>query len=216
MKVGTDSVILGAWTTIAGSETILDVGTGTGLLALMLAQRSIALIDAVEIDPDAAIQAKENVSISPWKSRINVVNSSFQDFCVTTSARYDLIVCNPPFFSHSLKAKNESRTLARHNDSLSFRELISGSERILKPIGRLSVIIPNEDEENFIKLAEEHLLYPHKKLKIRPLPGKDYKRVILEFGYGKKECLTQEICIETGERHKYSSEYIDLTKDFYL
>lgn len=215
MKVGTDGVLLGAWIPVSGAQRILDIGTGTGLLALMLAQRCDAEIDAIEIDDEAASQASENVLESEWSGRIKVIQTSFQDYCRISEVKYDLLVCNPPFFSKSLKAKTESRSLARHNDQLSPYALISGAIKLLNPNGHLCLILPAGDESLFISLAKEHGLFPSKILRIRPDSGKPFKRILIDFIFS--ECLPQEaeMTIETGQRHNYSEEYINLTRDFY-
>jgi len=216
MKVGTDGVLLGAWTNVTECENILDIGTGTGLIALMLAQRAEAQIDTIEIDSEAAKQAEENIAESPWSKRIRVFCSSFQDFYPGRLSRYDLIVCNPPFFNNSLKANTQPRSLARHNDSLSLKELISGSKSILKPFGKLSIITPAENEKLAVSLAEENSLYPMRILRIRPIPGREFKRVLMDFSFSLPTINESEICIETGIRHQYSKEYIDLTREYYL
>jgi tRNA1Val (adenine37-N6)-methyltransferase len=216
MKVGTDGVLLGAWTSVDGSSKILDAGTGTGLVALMLAQRSTAEIDAVEIDPGSAGQAMENIADSPWPGRIRVFCTSFQEHCKSTTESYDLVVCNPPFFSNSLRAKTNSRTLARHNDKLTLKELVEGSAAILKPNGRLCVILPATSEVEIISIVKEKNLFPSNILRIRPLPGKEFKRILIDFSFTKQKIHEDEIYLESAIHGQYSREYIILTQDFYL
>lgn len=214
MKVGTDGVLLGAWTDVENVKSILDIGTGTGLIALMLAQRSNALINAIEIDKDAYIQAKDNIENSNWNDRIKIQNVSLQDF--VTDEKFDLIVCNPPYFQNSLKNPDEKKTIARHTVTLTFDELIDYSVKILSPLGRLVVIIPFSEIDSFMKKAENQKLSLNKILNVKPNATKEIKRVICEFEFIKKPFSESYLTIEKGSRHEYSDEYISLTKDFYL
>ncbi len=215
MKVGTDGVLLGAWVAINNAEHILDIGTGTGLIALMLAQRSAAQIDAIEIDADAANQAKENVQLSQWKERICVYKTSLQDYWPEAKS-YDLIVTNPPYFSNSLPAPDPGRNIARHNYQLSLHELLEGVRRLLKKNGRLGIILPVEVFNTFVEKAVEIQLFPLHKTLIKPSPHKSAIRIMAEFSYIEKEISTSDLFIEKYGRHRYSEEYIDLTRDFYL
>ena len=159
MKVSTDGVLLGAWTQCEGAQRVLDIGTGTGLLALMIAQRCQARIDAVEIDPDACEQAKENFQSSPWSERLQLVAMSFQAFCKTNPEPYELILSNPPYFSNSLRSADEKRNTARHNSTLLPKELITGVEALLKDQGICSLILPFDEGQQLIGQAEAQGLY---------------------------------------------------------
>lgn len=217
MKVGTDGVLLGAWTRCHDSSAILDVGTGTGLVALMLAQRCSAQITAIEIDESAAQQASENVQESAWNNRIEVILTDFLSFHPTTEKRFDLIVSNPPYFENSYKAKGSARTLARHTDSLSYSDLIMGASALLAETGRLSVIVPVEASEYVQKCGLQHGLYLSKKTTVIPSMGKKAKRALLELCKNKEAvCCEDELIIENGERHEYTPEFISIVKDFYL
>ncbi|MFC2080428.1 tRNA1(Val) (adenine(37)-N6)-methyltransferase [Bacteroidota bacterium] len=217
MKVGTDGVILGAWTDIADAQTALDIGTGTGLLALMLAQRSSSIhIDAIEIEKEASFQASQNVSKSKYSSQITVLNRDFNIFWKGCNAKYDLIISNPPFFYDSMKPESQGRKHARHTETLSIDQILSSSKEILSPQGRLSIIFPAELVEGAIENAEDCCLFPIRILYIKPTPEKTPKRVCLEFSFNKKDTLLETIVIEDGGRHNYSDEYRELTKDFYL
>ncbi|MEQ8469446.1 tRNA1(Val) (adenine(37)-N6)-methyltransferase [Coleofasciculus sp. E1-EBD-02] len=215
MKVGTDGTLLGAWTDITGVQSILDIGTGTGLVALMLAQRSRAYIDAVEIDPEACIQARENVEKSPWRDRIQVYLSSVQDYATTCSKRYDLIVSNPPFFDNASKASHKARTVARHSDSLKQLDLLQVAEQLLGENGRLAVIYPTESAQIFQEKAQAFGFYCHRKLSVKPTLASPTKRIVLELG--KHQLTSQEkvLAIE-ATRRVYTPEFISLIKDFYL
>ncbi|MDR3705582.1 MAG: methyltransferase [Paludibacteraceae bacterium] len=216
MKVGTDGVLLGAWVDCKNAIQILDVGTGTGLIAMMLAQRSFARIHAVEVDTTAARQAEENIRESPWKNRIAVFPIPFQNIESTGKQQYDLIVSNPPYFQNSLKPPHEGRGIARHTDTLPFSDLINGSKRILNPNGKLAVILPVTEGEQFIIMSEKADLFCQQKTIVIPRPGAEPKRLLISFGLKAVPCTTSELLIETGTRHTYSEEYIELTKDFYL
>ena len=214
MKVGTDGVLLGAWTTVKNG-TILDIGTGTGLIAIMLAQRSkTALIDAIEVEEDAHNQAKENIASCNWKNRISAHHLPIQNFKPTT--QYDLIISNPPFFLASTKAPNEDRNTARHTDSLSFDDLIASVIRLLNSEGIFSLILPINEAELFINIATAQHLFLNKKCVIKPNPTKPAKRVLMEFSFSKTDIVSKELTIETATRHQYTKEYISLTQDFYL
>lgn len=217
MKVGTDGVLLGAWAKTVNVKNILDIGTGSGLLALMLAQRSNAMIHAIDIDHDACEQARLNFSLSPWGNRIQVFNQSLQDFNKAAMQKYDLMVCNPPFFANSLKNPDPKRTIARHNDELPLTELFKCSASLLQPEnGRLNIILPFDTMGNAILLAKENNLKVYDKTLIQSTPSKAFHRVLLAFWFGKENTETRQICIETNGRHEYSEEYKELTKDFYL
>lgn len=217
MKVGTDGVILGAWSNIKPEGKVLDIGTGTGLVALMIAQRfPLVSIDAIEIDKDAAEQAKVNIKNSPWTNRITVYPKFFQDFYVETSTIYESIVINPPFFRYSHKSADLSRNLARHAISLSLEELIQGIQKVLHPNGVFIVILPTIHVELFENLAKTIKLACLRKLYIKSTPDKLPQRIILEFSYTKSDSSTEELVIESGGRHVYSQKYMELTKDFYL
>ena len=216
MKVGTDGVLLGAWTRCYEAVNILDIGTGTGLIALMLAQKSKAGITALEIDEDASEQAIQNVNNSPWSNRIQVYQTAVQDFCKKTSSHFDLIVSNPPYFQQSLKNPGIKRSLARHNDSLPFGELITAVRVLLQHNGRFTVILPADSWSQFNNLAGQSGLFPTRKLLVKPNLKLPPKRVLVEYTYKDTVCETDEIAIEMYNRHDYTPEYKELTRDFYL
>jgi tRNA1Val (adenine37-N6)-methyltransferase len=217
MKVGVDGVMLGAWADVASASNILDIGTGTGLIAIMLAQRNhAASIDAVEIERQSYEQAVENVNNCKWKERINVICEKFQDFAQTTRKRYDLIVSNPPYFIASLQSPEIKRTVARHSVQLTQDDLITGINKLLTDKGKFAVIFPYIEANIFIAKAAVQNIFCNKKTSVKPNPGKPVKRIMLEFSRIKQPLAENIICIETGKRHDYSAEYISLTKDFYL
>jgi len=218
MKVGTDGVLLGAWASVpeAGSR-ILDVGTGTGLIALMMAQRSRDVwVDALEIDPSSARQANENIRDSPWREHMNLIHSSFQDYASQCKHQYDLIICNPPFFSASTKAPSKEKNLARHDDSLSLRDLFKGYVSLMSETTVISLIVPVDKEAQALDLILEHQMHCKRRTRVIPAPGKLANRVLLEFSPAPGKCQEDELTIETGERHSYSDKYKSLTEDFYL
>jgi tRNA1Val (adenine37-N6)-methyltransferase len=215
MKVGTDGVLLGAWVRLDGVKRILDIGTGTGLIALMLAQRSMAMIDAIEIDTDAAAQASENFQKSAWKDRISVHNTSLQSY-IHEDRIYDLIVTNPPYFANSLPAPDPSRNMARHNFQLSTNDLLEKALQLLTPVGRLGIILPFDGFGAFTDEASEKMLFPVRMTLVKPSSEKPVKRVMAEFSFNKEIPVTSDLILEKGGRHDYSEAYINLTRDFYL
>lgn len=217
MKVGTDGVLLGAWTRLDGAvRRILDIGTGTGLLALMVAQRTPdAAVDAVEIDQAAARQAQENALASPWPERIQIYQAAVQDFAGQAAEKYDCIISNPPFFVESLKAPDVSRSAARHTDTLSFSELTAAVDALLAPQGRFSVIYPVDEGAHFESEARRKGLYCNRKTLVRGRPDTPFKRALMEFSRTELPVTESELTIESA-RHEYTPEYIALTRDFYL
>ena len=218
MKVGTDGVLLGAWASVPGPQSrILDVGCGTGLIALMLAQRTkYVAVDALEIDPSSARQAEENFQNSPWKERIHCIQSSFQDYASQCKSRYDLIICNPPFFSGSYKTPSKEKNLARHDDNLSLEDIFRGSISLMKKTTTISLILPVQKEEQAMDLITEHKLYCNRLTRVIPAPGKSTKRVLLEFSYNPGKAIEDELTIETEIRHMYSDSFKNLVDEFYL
>jgi tRNA1Val (adenine37-N6)-methyltransferase len=216
MKVGIDGVMLGVWSDVENSKQILDIGTGTGLIALMLAQRSSSFIDAIEIDKDAVGQAIENIERSPWTNRIKVQGISLQNFVKTTLQRYDLIVSNPPYFVNSLKTPSLNRTIARHTDTLTHEELISTAMTLLKPAGRICIILPVNEAALCKSFALSKGIYCTREVKVFPKPNADAKRILMEFSIQFKPEKFTELVIESNERHHYSAEFSELAKEFYL
>ena len=218
MKVGTDGVLLGAWANIDSANSFLDIGTGTGLIAIMLAQRTgnRSNIDAVEIDSSSYQQAVNNFSDCPWSDRMKAFHDSFQDFVAKSNEKYDCIVSNPPYFINSLKAKDESRTQARHADGLPFEDLIEGAKNLLNPDGKFSVILPVHEGDYFIRLARIAGFSLSKRVEVLPNPGKPAKRLLIELTLANSDTVETQVCVENGQRHVYSPEYIELCKDFYL
>lgn len=215
MKVGTDGVLLGAWAPIENANRILDVGTGTGLVALMLAQRSSldTNIIALEIDDSAVEQAKENVERSPWKERIEVVKGDFVSYC--SSVKFDAIVSNPPYFVDSLGCPGQQRNVARHNDSLTYERLFLGVSSLLTKEGTFTIVIPTDVADRVKLIAAMQNLYAVRQLYVITKPGGPSKRTLINFSFAEQECIVDHLLIELS-RHQYSEEYIALTRDFYL
>lgn len=214
MKVGTDGVLLGAWARSGKAASVLDIGTGTGLIALMTAQRNRqAQIEALEIEPNAIEQARQNISRTPWAERIQLIPIPLQKYF--PPFQYDCILCNPPFFVHSTLSPEQGRTVARHSDTLPHTELIRHVARLLKKEGNFSVILPPREAEQLISFATEQSLYLQHITYVIPNPGKAVKRYLMEFITSPVSCTEDELIVEYS-RHEYSPEYIHLTKDFYL
>jgi len=216
MKVGTDAVLLGSWVNTANANTILDIGTGTGIIALMLAQRSNALIDAIDIDKNAFIQATENVADSKWKEHIKVHHISLQQFADEHTEKFDLIVSNPPYFVDSSKASEESRSNARHTDQLPYDHLLKGVLKLLSPHGKFYVILPTKESEQFRDLAEENKLFLTKLTRVITRTDKPEKRWLMRFEFTRKTFSEDSITIEEDARHQYTDAYKELTKEYYL
>ena len=215
MKVGTDGVLLGAWTRVGESDRrILDIGTGTGVIALMMAQRSVnARITAVEIDPPSADDARDNAAASPWGDRVEVVVCDIADY--NPVERYDLILTNPPYFSESLLPPDRSRAAARHTDSLSFGTLADSAHRLLGDDGRLALILPTEGALRFRAEAVERGLYPQRMTEVWSTPRSGAIRLLAEYGRQPLPSppVPDRIVIDDGG---FTAEYRALTKDFYL
>jgi tRNA1Val (adenine37-N6)-methyltransferase len=215
MKVGTDGVLLGAWVSIQNADSILDIGTGTGLIALMLAQRSEAIIDAIDIDKEATTQAIENGQNSPFGQRIHIFNTSLADYA-KTQKRYELIVSNPPFFSNTLKSPEDKKNYARHTDSLTLEELIGYSSGLLTEQGRIAFILPFTQKEAIDSIVHKNQLHIIRQTIVYPTPSSSPKRILTEVSMEyRQETITDKLVIEVA-RHQYTEEYIRLTKEFYL
>ena len=220
MKVGTDGVLLGAWCTVDNfPDTILDIGSGTGVISLMLAQRSDAMtIDAVEVEESAYEQTVANFEESDWGDRLYCYNATFQEFAdeiAEEKETYDLIVANPPFYTDDFETDNDARNKARFTSSLSFEDLISGVSKILSENGKFTVVIPFKEEVGFVNLAKSKSLFLNRVCYVQGNPSSVIKRVLLEFSFHQTDIKKEHLVIEI-ERHLYTEDYVNLTKDFYL
>lgn len=227
MKIGTDSVLLGAWTSLDSQPySILDIGAGTGILALMLAQRSETIstgsIDAIEIDAAAYEQCVDNFENSPWRDRLFCYHASLEEFVTELSEdeiepheKYDLIISNPPFYLDTYKSNQVQRDLARYVDAMPFRELVESVSKLLSPQGTFSVVVPFSEEKEFIVLASKEHLFPNRILRVKGSPQSNIKRSLLQFSFDEISITPEELIIEIS-RHKYTDDYKALTKDFYL
>ena len=222
MKIGTDGVLLGAWTPLINKPfNVLDIGAGTGILSLMLAQRSnaapnnVGIIDAIEIDEDAYEQCVENFEASPWGDKLFCFHAGLDEFVDEPEDEYDLIISNPPFYTDDYKSENTSRDLARFEDALPFEELIEAAALLLSDNGIFSVIIPYKEEERFVAMCKILDLFPLKITRVKGTPTSEIKRSLLAFCRMEQTPLIDELIIEIS-RHNYTPEYIELTKEFYL
>jgi tRNA1Val (adenine37-N6)-methyltransferase len=213
MKVGTDGVLLGAWFDFKENGSVLDIGTGTGLIALMAAQRGADSVVAVEIDEKAARQATENVASSKWKDIVTVVHSDIA--CFSDDKRFDAVVCNPPFFRDSLRSPDSVRSQARHNDTLSYEKLAEMANYLLSDSGLFSLVLPYDMVDTFISVAAKNGLYLCKRTNVVTRKGNLPKRVLLSLCKQVKVCVTDEL-VMFDELNNETSEYISIVRDFYL
>jgi len=218
MKVGTDGVLLGAWVNVSHAANILDIGAGTGVISIMLAQRSIAntKITGIEIEKNAANEASQNAMNSPWNERITIFNQPLQQFQQNCIEQFDLIVSNPPFFSNSQKSKCEYLAMAKHNHLLPLKELVEKSLKLLSPGGKLAVILPVSEAEKIIQIAEKNGLYLTRITKVRPNNLKPPHRYLLEFGKDPEVAENDILYIHSNDGKGFSEKYKTLTRDFYL
>ncbi|MCB9173158.1 MAG: methyltransferase [Flavobacteriales bacterium] len=214
MKVGTDGVLLGAWTK-APTGNVLDIGCGSGLISLMIAQRNPnTQIDAIDVDQNAFLQTTENIANSEWKHSIKSHHTTLQNF--TTDKKYQLIVSNPPFFVNATKSANNSKNIARHTDELSFNDLLHHVSKLLEKEGVFSVVLPIIEEVEFCKIASVHELFLNRICYVKPNLQKEPKRILMEFSLTNTPVIMESVTIETEKRHHYTEEYRNLTQDFYL
>lgn len=218
MKIGTDGVLLGAWCPVDNNPfSVLDIGAGTGILSLMLAQRSHAeQIDALEIDEDAYEQCVENFENSPWSDRLFCFHAGLDEFVDEPEDEYDIIISNPPFYSENYKTDDSKRDLARFQDALPFEELVEAADLLLSENGIFAVIIPYKEEDRFIDLCAQVELFPVKVTRVKGTPTTPIVRSLLAFKRYELSVLTADELVIEISRHEYTDEYIDLTKDFYL
>lgn len=216
MKVGTDGSLLGAWASAGQSGKILDVGTGTGLIALMLAQRSEATIDAIDIDADACLQARENVAASPFARRVNIYHTPLSEYAPQHEGQYDLIVSNPPYFADSLKCPDRKRSIARHTDTLPLPDLLRDCRRLLAANGRIALILPYDQRENVLNACLENALFLSEEVEVTSVENAKPKRWLIELSADPiNSPLLSRLTLETRER-QYTEEFTALVKDFYL
>ena len=215
MKVGTDAVLLACLCPIENTNSILDIGCGSGIISIALAQRCSAQITGIDIDESSVTQSEKNFNISDWPKRLIAEHTSIQTFANSTHTGFDLIISNPPFFVKSTKSPSVIRNLARHNDSLSFLELIHSAKKLLKENGTFSLVLPQTEGEEFIELAIKHGFYLKRKVLIFPKASKAYNRIIFDLCLYKTYTVCRKLIIRE-ENNDYTPAYKELTRDFYL
>lgn len=216
MKVGTDAVLLSAWVDVNITDSILDVGTGSGIIALMVASRTRGGVDAIDIDPDSCEEAEDNFKRSAFSKQLSVFQKDLSVFAAQQVKKYDLIVSNPPFFINDLKSDNLQKNNARHTDSLSYNDLCGGTALLLKPNGRFCVVLPYAQSLIFVDAALTHGLFLNKKLLIFPKPCSQPNRVNLEFSFKKTTIVKEEKFIIRNENGDFTKQYVTLLGKYYL
>lgn len=216
MKVGTDGVLLGSWFDVSRAERILDIGTGTGLIALMAAQRCKASIHAIDIDEGAIKDATFNFSHSPWADRLKAQWTALARYTLQFPDKYDTIVSNPPFFVDGLPSENKQKAMARHAGTLTYTSLLRGVAALLQPGGSFSAILPLNVIPQFKQEAMRYRLFQSRLVLVKPKPSKPAIRALIEMKFEAFSEKPEELTIETENHHEYSPECISLFKDFYL
>lgn len=222
MKVGTDGVLIGAWAAVHTAKNILDIGTGTGLIAIMAAQKNAkAHIDAIDIDKNAYLQAQKNITLCRWRHRLNVQHIALQDFLTKENkAKYDAIISNPPYFNAGTAAPMQQRQTARHTVQLTHQALARGIQYLLSDAGKCSLVLPTAEGEEFVKIATKNALHLTRQTKVRSKKNKPIERLLLEFQQQRTNTnasvVPTELIIQHEARNDWTSDYIELTGDFYL
>jgi tRNA1Val (adenine37-N6)-methyltransferase len=216
MRVGTDAVLLGSWTDPGKAGSILEIGTGCGVIALMLAQRSGARIDAIDIDESSVQQAEANFRKSPWSAGLNAIPASLQDFTRSSGKKFDLILTNPPFFAGDLRSPDPLRNLARHDAGLTHGELLDCVRLLLKGDGWFNVILPAGEFRKFTNAAGESGLFLHRQMNIRPKHGKPVNRVLAGYGFRAPEKPEREDLVIRKEDGTYTEHYVSFTEAYYF
>lgn len=212
-KIGTDGLLIATWVDVNSPQTVLDIGTGTGLIALVLAQRfSQASIQGIDLNPDAIQLANLNFEASPWKERLTANDLPYQNLI---QEQFDLIITNPPFFDKRLKSGKKTKDWARHNDSLPFESIILQTKKLLSPEGTFAIILPTDEFTSFEQLAIQNQLFPKRICTVQGNPNSSIKRYMAEFGHQEVSVKKEALIVEQS-RHVYTEEYISLTKDFLL
>lgn len=215
MKVGTDAVLLGAWVEVNPSDWVLDIGTGCGILPLMLAQKGIAKVHAVDLDEASALEAAGNFDASQWRRQLFAFHGDIRHFDLC--CKYDLIISNPPFFSNSFKCDADRKNQARHTDvSLTFQELLHAVKRLMKPDGRLTVVLPAKKSVDFLAMAERYHLYVHRQQDLIPVEGREVNRVNLELRFGAPTSVELTSLVMRHQDNSLTDAYHDFLKDYYL
>ncbi len=215
MKVGTDAVLLGIWTDLRGVKSALDVGTGCGIISLLLVSRGTLSVDAVDLDADSVEEAQQNFQDSPFSNRLRVFQSDFHDFVSSAGQKYDLIISNPPFFINDLHSADPRKSMARHTHSLTYRQLVVGARALLNPEGKIAVVLPYRESRFFLERAMEAGFFVEKQLLIFPMIGKEPNRINLLLGRQPVEAQTDKFMIRE-ESGKFTSQYVDFVKDYYV
>ncbi len=218
MKVGTDGVLLGAWVEVGQAQRILDVGTGTGVIAVMLAQRNaLAYIHGLDIDKEAYQQAAENMARSPWHQRLKAIHQSVQDYARQSKLTYDLVVSNPPFFTGGVLSDSPQRSQVRHTVKLPHGDLLHAARRLLAPQGVFAVVLPLLEGLRFVELARDYRLYCERMTEVRTKPGKPVSRLLLQFTPFIPDAVRKdELVLQQENNQARTPEYQALTEAFYL
>jgi tRNA1Val (adenine37-N6)-methyltransferase len=216
MRIGTDAVLLGAWINPGNRSEILDIGTGCGVIALMMAQKCNAAITAIDIDENSARQASVNFRNSPWNRRLNAIHCSFQEFTRLPAKSFDLVISNPPYFRNSLRSPLKSRNIARHDDQLNTGDLLAGVAGILNNNGKFCLILPASDATSFQSDAKVHNLFLVRQLMVKSKPGTHPKRIAMEYAFSSPGSVANEEIIIRREDNSFTDAYRELTEDFYI
>ena len=216
MKIGTDAILLARWVEVSENDEVLDIGTGCGLIPLMLAQKGIKNADAVEIDRDSYEEATQNFNNSAWKSHLFAVNDDIKHYAITCGKKYDLIVSNPPFFFGDNIPEKAKKGLARHTNTLSYNDLLISVKKLLKPEGRFALVLPALESKTFLKDAENQGFYLQKEMKIVPIEGKESNRVNMQLVVNQIDEVERETFVLRNPDHSFTNEYKDFLKDYYL
>ena len=216
MKVGTDAMILGLWTEVSNAKTILEVGAGCGIISLLIASRSKAFIDVVELDEASFIEAKKNFKQSPYFHRLRLFHADFNNFSQHPEKKYDLIISNPPFFVNDMRPEDDRRKTARHGDLLSFEQLSDKAAKLLSPKGKMSIVLPYDESRLFLKSALENKFHLQKQLLIFPKRGQQPNRVNLQLGFDKPENIHTDQFTIREDDGTFTSQYVQFLKDYYI
>lgn len=216
MRVGTDAVLFAQWVDVMSSDNALDIGTGSGIIPLILAQKGVGSVDAVELDSDSYEEANLNFNISVYSEKLSVVQNDVRDYAANNEKKYDLIVSNPPFYASDVKPIKEKKVMARHVSTLSFRDLIVAAKKMMKEDARFALVLPYYESRLFIKEAESLGFYLQKEFLISPIEGKEPNRVNMQFVLNEVESVETVLFTIRNKDYSYTEEYKEFLKEFYL